>query len=211
MMLVDDHTIMLECLSTKLEKGDNFEVIARAKDGRTAVKLALELNPDIIIMDISLPDLNGIDATHQILKLAPHIKVLGLSMHSDKSHVIDMIKAGASGYILKDCSYKELLFAIDILNKDQFYITPQITGIIIKDLISCGARTTEISHEELSQKEREVLQLIAEGHSSKEIASDLNITIRTVDAHRMNIKKKLDIHTTAGLVKYAIRANLTFL
>jgi DNA-binding NarL/FixJ family response regulator len=208
-MLIDDHKIILDGLRALLEKQPDMNVVNEARDGRTAVRLARKLKPDIAIMDVAIPDLNGIEATRKIIQENPAIKVIALSMHSDRRFVVEMFKAGASGYLLKDCAFEEMISAINAVIAGQFYISPSIAGIVIKDYI-LKLEGTEISvYSVLTPREREVLQLLAEGKTTGKIASSLNLSEKTVETHRRQIMNKLEIYSIAELTKYAIREGLT--
>ncbi|MBI1804316.1 MAG: response regulator transcription factor [Ignavibacteriae bacterium] len=210
-ILADDHAIVREGLKSILENELGMTVVAQAESGRTAVDLALKLKPDIVIMDISMPDLNGIEATRRILSESAGVKVIALSMHSDKRYVAEMLKAGASGYLLKHSALDELERAIKTVLSDKTYVSPAIAGVVVKDYIQRLASESEGSVTLLTPKEREVLQLIAEGRSTKEIAGKLNVSVPTVESHRQHIMEKLDLHSVAELTKFAIREGLTSL
>ena len=209
-LIADDHKIMLAGLRSLLEKQVEFEVVGEAENGRRAVKMALETKPDVVVMDVSMPDLNGIEATTQVVDSLPETRVIALSMHSDKRFVMGMLQAGASGYLLKDCASQELANAIRQVADGKKYLSPEITGVVIDDFLKGGfsgeAATVKAV---LSAREREVLQLIAEGWSTKQIASHLYVSVKTIETHRRQIMKKLDLHTIADLTKYAIREGLT--
>ena len=209
-ILADDHRIIREGLRALLEKEPGVEVIAEAADGRTTVKLCRELLPDVVIMDITMPDLNGIEATHQILSEMPDIKVIGLSMHSDKRFVSEMLNAGALAYLLKDAAFEELSVALRAVNSNQLYLSEQLEGL--KDYLG-RARTAQVftSSPTLTTREREVLQLLAEGKTTHQIASSLCLSGKTVAAHRTQIMNKLGLKSIAELTKYAIREGLTAL
>lgn len=209
-LIADDHKIMLAGLRSLLEKQTDFEVVGEADNGRKAVQMAQEKTPDVVVMDVSMPDLNGIEATMQIIESLPKTRVIALSMHSDKRFVMGMLRAGASGYLLKDCASQELANAIVQVAGGKKYLSPEITGVVIDDFLLGGSSeevTTAASP--LSPREREVLQLIAEGWSTKQIASHLYVSIKTIETHRRQIMKKLDLHAIADLTKYAIREGLT--
>ena len=208
-LLVDDHRVIREGLRSLIDKQPNMEVVGEAGDGRTAVQLALELAPDIVLMDVTMPVLNGIDATRQIVKECPKVKVLGLSIHSDKQFISYMLKAGASGYLLKNCAFEELVDAIQAVMSNHSYLSSDITSIVVDDYVNhlSGDRASPCSV--LSRREREVLQLMAEGMSTKEVASSLNINGKTVATHRESIMRKLNIRNVVELAKYAVRAGLT--
>jgi len=210
-ILADDHQIVRQGLRILLEAEPDMEVIAEADNGRKVLKLAQELMPDVIIMDLSMPELNGIEATRQILSGAPDVKVVALSMHSDSLFVLNMIKAGASGYLLKDCALEELVKAIRTVVSQKTYLSPGVSDIVIRDFVT-GWRTTSTSaFSVLSAREREVLQLMAEGKSTNQIADGLCVSVKTIEAHRKQIMTKLGIHSVAELTKYAIRQGLTSL
>jgi two-component system response regulator NreC len=210
-LVADDHKIVRDGLRTLIEKENGMEVIAEAEDGRSAVKQAKKLLPDIVIMDITMPDLNGIDATRAIFEEASGVKVIALSMHSDRRFVSGMLEAGASAYLLKDSAFEELATAIRAVVANQIYLSPKIADIVVRRFVSKSTSTERSAFTELTKREREVLQLLAEGVSTKEIAGRLNLSVKTVETHRANIMDKLDIHTISKLVKYAIREGLTSL
>ena len=205
-LIADDHKIMLAGLRSLLEKQTDIEVIAEAENGRKAVQGAMDNKPDVVVMDVSMPDLNGIEATKQIVESLPETKVIALSMHSDKRFVMGMLRVGASGYLLKDCASQELAHAIHQVAGGKKYLSPEITGVVIEDSLHPQPQE-EASL--LSAREREVLQLIAEGWSTKQTASHLYVSVKTIETHRRQIMKKLDLHNIADLTKYAIREGLT--
>ena len=208
-LIADDHTIMRAGLRSLLEKEDQIEVVAEAENGRRAVQLAIEHKPDVVVMDVSMPDLNGIEATSQVLESLPDAKVIALSMHTDKRFVMGMLRAGASGYLLKDCASQELASAIVSVASNKKYLSPDIAGVVIEDSLYGGQQEEESASSMISAREREVLQLIAEGWSTKQIASHLYVSVKTIETHRRQIMKKLDLHNIADLTKYAIREGLT--
>ena len=190
---------------------DGFQVIAEADNGRSAVSLAKQLQPDIVITDIAMPDLNGLDATRQICAEAPRAKVLALSMHTESRFVLGILEAGASGYLLKDAAFEELSVAIKAILKDQIYLSPAIASVVVRQSLGHVGSKPRSERAQLSKREREVLQLIAEGKSTKEIAAVLYVSVKTVETHRKQIMDKLDIYSIAELTKYAIREGVTFL
>jgi DNA-binding NarL/FixJ family response regulator len=209
-LIADDHKIMLAGLRSLLEKQSDIEVVAEAENGRKAVQKAQETKPDIVVMDVSMPDLNGIEATTQIIESVPETRVVALSMHSDKRFVVGMLRAGASGYLLKDCASQELANAIHQVAGGKKYLSPEITGVVIDDYLVGGSSEEGVTAAaQLSAREREVLQLIAEGWSTKQIATHLYVSVKTIETHRRQIMKKLDLHNIADLTKYAIREGLT--
>jgi len=210
-ILADDHKITRQGLRSLIDENDDMEVIAEAENGRDAVDLARQLKPDVVIMDVSMPDLNGVEATRQIVQDNPQMKIIALSMHSDTLFVSEMLKSGASGYLLKDCAFEELEQAIRTVTESKAYLSPSISGIIVEDYLHRLSKADLSTSEVLTDREREVLQLIAEGQSTKQIALKLHISAKTVETHRRQIMNKLDMHTVAELTKYAIRKGLTAL
>ena len=210
-LLADDHRIMREGLRSLIEKEPDMEVIAEAEDGRRTVRLAGELSPDVAVVDISMPELNGIEAANQITSKNPDVKVLALSMHSDEHFVMGMLRAGASGYLLKDCAADELCSAIRTVIADETYLSPRAASVVIQDYRRELSDATSSRVPELTPREREVLQLVSEGETSKRIASQLDVSVKTIQAHRQQIMDKLNIHTVAGLTKYAIQRGITSL
>jgi len=208
-MLADDHSVLRHGLSKSFQNEKDMEVIAQAKDGRSAVELAKELIPDVVIMDIGMPDLNGIEATRQITQDCPRVKIIGLSMHSSKNFIIEMFKAGASGYLLKDCEFDELVNAIRIVVSNKTYISPSISDIVVENYMRQFPESKNSAFSILSKREREVLQLLTEGKTTKQIAKKLHISPKTVEVHRLNIMSKLKIDSIAQLTKYAIQEGLT--
>lgn len=207
-ILVDDHRIVREGIRGILRASPEFDVVAEAGDGKSAVKLTGELLPDVVIMDISLPDMNGIDATREILGSNPGIKVIALSMHTDTRFVRDMLDSGASGYLLKDCASDELARAVNMVMNNQIYVSPEIANTVIKDYRDRNGHHPEHG-EKLSPRELTVLRLISEGKSIKEIAPELNVSSKTIETIRLRIMNKTGIQTNADLIKYAIRIGLT--
>jgi len=210
-ILADDHRIMREGLRALLERESDIEVIAEADNGRTTVELARELNPDVVVIDIGMPDLNGIDATRQIVSESPAVKVIALSMHSDRKFVREMLSAGASGYLLKDSAFEELGAALATVINNQTYLSPKIADTVVKDYLGkIETKESKVSPA-LTKREREVLQLIAEGKTTKDIASQLYVSIKTIETHRKQIMDKVGLNSVAELTKYAIREGLTSL
>jgi len=209
-ILADDHTLFREGLLSILNAELEFKVVAQADNGREVVKLARKEPVDVIIMDIAMPELNGIEATRQLTQEHPKIKVVALSMHSDRHFVTGMLKAGAKAYLLKDCAGSELIKAVREVLLDRYYISQDISTTVLNDYV--GKLVGEDKEAaELSSREREVLQLIAEGKPTQEIANTLFISVKTVEAHRSKIKAKLKLNSIPELTKYAIRKGLTSL
>jgi len=207
-ILADDHAIVRHGLSRSLQHEADIDVIGQAKDGHSTVELVRELSPDIVVMDIAMPDLNGIEATRQIAKVCPTVKVIGLSMHSSNKYVREMFVAGASGYLLKDCPFEELVEAIKTVAEGKTYVSPSIVDMVVKDYIN-KPDEEESAFSILSQREREVLQLLAEGKTTKQVARRLHISPKTVEVHRLRIMNKLNMDNIAQLTKYAIQEGLT--
>jgi len=208
-ILADDHAIVRHGLSKLLQQEDGIEVIAQAQDGHSVVELTRELSPDMVIMDIGMPDLNGIEATRQIVHDSPQVKVIGLSMHSGRKFVVEMLRAGASGYLLKDCALEELTTAVQTVSEGKMYLSPAITDVVVENYVRNAAEKSRSAFSLLSQREREVLQLMAEGKTTKEIALHLHISPKTVEGHRLRLMTKLNMDSVAKLTKYAIQEGLT--
>ena len=207
--LADDHRILREGLRSLINGLPGMEVIGEAGNGRDAVRLVTEIRPDVVVMDINMPDMNGIEATRQLLKELPTVKVIGLSMYSDKRFVIGMLRAGAAGYMLKGSAFDELSTAFETVTGGEIYLSPKVAGIVVGDYLDRmpGEKVNPI--DSLTAREREVLQLIAEGRSSREIAFSLHVSEKTVHSHRQNIMEKLNLHSIAELTKFAIREGIT--
>jgi DNA-binding NarL/FixJ family response regulator len=209
-LIADDHQIMREGLRSMLEQEHDIQVLGEAEDGRMIQRLARELLPDVIIMDVAMPDLNGIEATRQIVAEFPKVKIIALSMHDDRRFVLNMLKAGAVGYMLKDCAFKDLAKAIRVVMSHKIYLSHEVADIVVKDYLSSPQHGESSAFHLLSPREREVLQLIAEGKTSALIGESLHISVKTVETHRQQIMVKLKIRSVAELTKYAIREGLTF-
>jgi DNA-binding NarL/FixJ family response regulator len=208
-VLADDHQLLRAGLRSLFAKERDLEVIAEASDGREAVELVKKLAPDLAIMDIGMPNLNGIDATRQIRESAPQTKVIALSMHASAPFVSRMLEAGASGYLLKDAAYEELVQAVRIVLSGQMYLSRGITGVVVEDYVRRAAAASQAAQARLTPREREIAQLLAEGRSTKQIAGELHVSVKTVETHRQHILAKLKIDSIAELTKYAIREGLT--
>lgn len=199
-IIVDDHRVFHHGITQALDATGEFRVTSRAVTGAQAVSLAEKTAPNLILMDISMPDLNGMEATRRILAVNPDIRILALSMHTEKIYVKGMLNAGASGYVLKSCSFKELMTAIRTVLAGHVYVSPEITHLLVDD---SPDRLTR-----LSDREKQVLIYIAEGHNSREIAAILHLSVKTIDVYRRNLKAKLGIQSVAGLTRYAIAKGL---
>ena len=204
-LLADDHTILREGLRAMLEQEPDMVVVAEVSNGRDAVRKAMKLSPDVVVMDIAMPELNGIDATRQLVSSPCKTKVLCLSMH-EKSAMIDaMLKAGASGYLLKTSAQKELAKAVRAVSSGETYVSTRIASVLVEDHVRGGGVSRDEVYSRLTMREREVLQLIAEGYHTKDIGDRLHISPKTVLVHRDNLMKKLDIDSIASLTRYALR------
>jgi DNA-binding NarL/FixJ family response regulator len=210
-ILVDDHVIVRDGLRNLLKEESDIEVIGEADTGRDAVKISIEKNPDIVVMDIAMRDMNGIEATRQIKKENPNIKIIALSMHSERQIVVGIFRAGASGYLLKDSTSAEFVEAIRTIYLGRKYISHKISDIVLQEISNTKKDSEDIGLEILTNRESEILQLMSEGNSTKRIAKVLFISPKTVESHRANIMEKLNIHNLPQLTKYAIRAGLTSL
>ncbi|MFA5554816.1 MAG: response regulator transcription factor [Phycisphaerae bacterium] len=210
-LIADDHKITRQGLRSLLESDRELEVVAEAQNGREAVTLARQIEPDVIIMDVSMPDLNGVEATRRIISDNKNVKVIALSMHSDTLFVSEMLKSGAVGYLLKDCAFEELLQAIKTVIDGKTYLSPSISNVVVDDYLHRLAKSHVLEIDVLTDREREVLQLLAEGQSTKQIAIKLHVSAKTIETHRRQIMNKLDLHTVAELTKYAVRKGLTTL
>ncbi len=210
-LLADNHKLFAEGLRTMLAKQPGCEVVGEANNGRMAVRLAHELSPDLVIMDIGMPELNGMDATRQIRAELPRTKVLAVSMHADRQYVAGMLSAGASGYVVKDSAFAELAQAIQVVMSGGRYLSPEVIGVVVDDYVQRLAPAPGSALAKLSDREREVLQLMAEGHATADIATRLHVSRKTIETHRKNIMLKLELHSVAELTKFAVREGLTSL
>lgn len=210
-LLADDHTIVRQGLRALIEKQPGMEVVAEAEDGLETVRLAQDLFPDVVIMDISMPGLNGIEATRRVLERNSRIKVIALSMHSDRRFVLEILRAGASGYLLKDGAFEELVDAILAVVSGHTFLSTNVNDLVVRDYIAHLARAERTAFSVLTSREREVLQLMAEGKTTKEIAAQLHLSVKTIETHRQQVMEKLNLHSIAELTKYAIREGLTTL
>jgi DNA-binding NarL/FixJ family response regulator len=205
-LLADDHAVMRTGLRLVLERQPDFEVVGEASDGREAVAMAQKLLPDVLVMDIGMPNLNGIEAVRQLAAAAPSVAVVILSMHSDESYVLRALKAGAKAYLLKESAEADLIGAIRAVSSGKAFFSPAVSRMLVEDYVrQLQDREIEDSYELLTTREREILQLIAEGKSNKEVAAILNLSLYTVETHRGNLMEKLGLHTVPELILYAVR------
>lgn len=212
MIIADDHLLMREGLKSLLEKEGRFSIVGEADDGRQTVQLVRECNPHLVVMDVSMPNLNGIEATRQILEENPKIKIVALSGHSNMVFVREILEAGASAYVLKTRAYEDLIRAVDEVIAGRKYLTPDIASGVVSEYVELASSSQkESAFVMLTPRERQVLQRLAEGQSTKEMADLLNVSVKTVETHRRNIMEKLDRHTVADLTKYAVSEGLTTL
>ena len=208
-LLVDDHTLLRQGLRKILQECPEWEVVAEASDGRDALRQALAVNPDVAILDIGMPAMNGIEATSQMVRRLPDIRILILSMHLNEAYIVQSVKAGAKGYLLKDCADVELIRAVTALASGKSYFSPAVAKVMLDDYIRHLAETGITDrYDSLSEREREILQLLAEGHSNKAVAGLLSISPATVETHRAHILQKLNVHNAAELVLYAVRRGI---
>jgi DNA-binding NarL/FixJ family response regulator len=210
-LIADNHTLFSQGLRSLVEQQADFEVIAEARDGREALAQCRELRPDVVLMDVVMPGLNGLDATRQIRQETPSTRVLALSMHIDKRYVLGMLEAGASGYLAKDAPFDEVARALRAVAAGHVYLAPSIAGVVVEDYSRRASQSAASAAPALSQREREVLQLLAEGCSARQIARQLHISVKTVETHRRNMLEKLELDGIADLVRYAIREGITSL
>jgi DNA-binding NarL/FixJ family response regulator len=204
-LLAEDHTLVRAGIRSLLDSFPDIEVVAEAGNGREAIKLVRELEPQVVLMDISMPELNGMEATARITKQSPGVKVLMLSMHNDEEYVAQSLKAGARGYLVKDAATKELETAIATLVRGEIYISKSVSMAAVDKLMGeSGASALD----SLTSRQREILQMVAEGHGTRDIANRLSLSVKTVETHRTHLMDRLGIHDVAGLVKFAIKSGL---
>jgi two-component system response regulator NreC len=205
-LLADDHSVMRTGLRLVLERQEDFQVVGEASDGREAVALAQQHKPDVIVMDVTMPNLNGIEAARQISGAVPQASIVMLSMHSDEAYVLRALKAGARGYLLKESAESDLIAAVRTVHAGKAFFSPAVSRMLVEDYVrELKDREIEDSYELLTTREREILQLVAEGKSNKDVANLLNLSLYTVETHRGNLMEKLNLHTVPELILYAVR------
>lgn len=208
-LIADDHGIVRKGLRLQLEQSPDFQVVGEAADGREAVRMTEELKPDVVLMDIAMPNLNGIQATAQIVKRSPRTAVIILSMHSDESYLIRTLAAGAKGYLLKDTAEVDLYRAVQVVAQGKSFFSPTIANTLLEDYMrQLQQRGLQDSYDLLTDREKEIFQLLAEGKSNKEVATTLNLSTSTVETHRTRLMQKLDLHSSAEIVLYAVRKKI---
>lgn len=210
-LIADDHALLRQGLRLLLEQNKDLQVVGEAADGHTAVSMAAELKPDVVLMDIRMPDLNGMDATRQMLTNEPKMKVIALSAQCDTHSTQEMLRAGAAGYVVKGNPYDELAAAIKSVVSGKVYLSPNVAGTVVRGFIEAGQTPRSTAFTALSAREREVLQLTAEGKTGKQIASQLKVSVKTIETHRRNIMDKIGADSIAALTRYAIREGITAL
>ena len=207
-VVADDHTILRQGIKALLDNQEEIEVVGEAKDGREAIKAIEELLPDVILMDIAMPGLNGLEATRRIKKKFPRTKVVVLTMHTNEEYIFQILNAGADGYLVKETAFQDLISAINSVHRGEAFMSPSISKKVMTDYIQRAQGEEKVGFDTLTTREREILQLVAEGNSNKKIAEVLFISPKTVETHRAHIMDKLNIHDRAGLIKYAIRKGM---
>ena len=207
-LVAEDHTIVRKGICSLIDGKADIQVVGEAEDGREAIDKVGTLLPDVILMDITMPHLNGLEATRQIKKTFPQMKILALTMYTNEEYILQILQAGASGYVIKQAAPAELISAIHAVYRGDSYLSPSISKTIIDEYLRHITPATPVEYEKLTDREREVLQLIAEGFSSREIADKLNVSVKTVGVHRTNLMEKLEIYNVTDLVKYALRKGI---
>jgi DNA-binding NarL/FixJ family response regulator len=207
-LVAEDHTIVRKGICSLIDGKADLQVVGEAEDGREAIEKVVALSPDVVLMDITMPQLNGLEATRQIKKMFPQIKILALTMYTNEEYILQILQAGASGYVVKQAAPAELISAIHAVYRGDSFLSPSISKTIIDEYLKHTAPTSPMEHEKLTDREREVLQLIAEGYANREIADKLNLSVKTVGVHRTNIMEKLEVHNVTDLVKYALRKGI---
>jgi two-component system, NarL family, response regulator NreC len=206
-LICDDHILFSEGVKAILRPETSMEIVGEAKDGRQAVEKVKELDPDLVLMDVQMPDLSGFEATRRVLAIKPNLKVLMLTMHDEEQLVARCLEAGAAGYIVKDAPSTQLIYAIETVMKGERYLSPVVLKKVVSGYVHNSPRP-QTSYDRLSPREREILKLLAEGRSIKEIAVQLNVSVKTVDVHKYNLMRKIDVHDRSELIRYAIQKRL---
>jgi len=207
-LLVDDHAILREGIKALLEKQENIEVVAEAANGREAVSKVVQFHPDVVVLDISMPLMDGLEATRQMKRESPDVKILVLTMHDDEEYFFQLLRAGASGYVTKRAVSRDLVSAIEAVYRGESFFCPSMARSLLSNYLRLARNIEHIEQEELTPREREIVKLIAEGHTNQQIAALLHRSVKTIESHRANILRKLGVHDSTGLVKYAVRKKL---
>jgi two-component system response regulator NreC len=207
-LICDDHALFREGVNAILSAHPNFEIVGQASDGQEAVQLTRKLHPDVVLLDISMPVLKGFDAARRIRKALPGAKVLILSIYDDEDMVARCLSAGVSGYVLKDAPPSQLVYAIEAVNKGEQYMSPRVVSYVLDRYVSGSEQQPRTRYDLLSDREREILVLLAEGESLKDVAQRLSLSVKTVDAHKVNLMRKLELHDRSELIRYAVRKKL---
>jgi len=207
-LLVDDHAILREGIKALLEKQKNIEVVAEASNGREAVSKVVQFRPDVVVLDISMPLMDGLEATRQMKRESPDVKILVLTMHDDEEYFFQLLRAGASGYVTKRAVSRDLVSAIEAVYRGESFFCPSMARSLLSNYLRLARNIEHIEQEELTPREREIVKLIAEGHTNQQIAALLHRSVKTIESHRANILRKLGVHDSTGLVKYAVRKKL---
>jgi DNA-binding NarL/FixJ family response regulator len=208
-VIADDHQMIREGLRSLIDREADMDVIGEADNGREAVSMARKLSPDVVVMDVGMPDLNGMEAARQICQQCSGVRVLALSMHSDRRYAAGMLEAGAKGYVVKKAAYDELVTAIREVAAGRAYLSSEVASVVIDDYSRRLSDSAASSYSLLTEREREIVQLVAEGRTNKQIADALGVSVKTVDSHRQHVMEKLDLHTVADLTRYAMREGIS--
>ena len=208
-LIANGNKIILQGLNALFESDGRLVVVGLAESGLAAIELAQKTHPDVIIIDVAMPDLNGVDATRRILAKSPNVKVIGLSVDADRGLILEMFRAGAVGYLLKGCAYEELVHAIEVAVAGHVYLSPRVADVVIREYVQMAPSSLSSAFDSLTERERQMLQMLAEGKTTKQVAAKCFVSVKTVDTHRQNIMDKLGLKSLPELTKYAVREGLT--